>query len=64
LAISLSGVGLQVGHRGIRGAVGKDTGPLYKRTQPPAPSRGWAGFVVNSKGLNPKQKVLTGFVKC
>ena len=37
---------------------------VYKRTLPPAASRGWFGFIINSKGfVKFKAKVLTGFIK-
>jgi hypothetical protein len=42
----------------------KIQGSLYKRTLPPAPSSGWFGFIVNSKGLLEfKAKVLAGCIE-
>jgi hypothetical protein len=51
-------------YRGRRGAVGVGYSfTVCKRTLPPAPSRGWFGFIVNSKGKILKAKVPTGFIK-
>jgi hypothetical protein len=49
-----------LGYRGVRGAIGIGYRfTEYKRTLPPAPSKGLPGFIVNSKGLLKfKAKVL------
>jgi hypothetical protein len=48
-----------LGHRGVRGAVGLGCRFTYKRTLPPAPSSGWFCFIANSWGsLKFKAKVL------